>query len=347
MKIAGRSISGSERPFIIAELSGNHGGSLERALRIVELVADSGADAIKLQTYTADTMTVDSDRPGFVIDDPNSLWNGCTLHDLYEEAQTPWEWHGPIMRRAEELGLIAFSSPFDATAVDFLESIDVPCFKIASFEITDIPLIERVGRTGKPIILSTGLATRQEIETAVEHARSAGSGEIALLVCTSAYPAPVTSSNLATIRDLREWSGCEVGFSDHTHGIGAAVAAVALGASIIEKHVIDSRSLPTVDSEFSSDAHEFALLVRECRTAWEAVGSVLYGPTEAETDSLRFRRSIYFATDLPAGQVLQQHDLRILRPRLGLDPGRLDDFIGRRLVQDVSAGNPLRESDVR
>ncbi len=327
-------------------MSGNHGGSMERALEIVDLVAASGADAVKLQTYTADTMTVDSSHPGFVIDDPTSLWHGRTLYDLYSEAHTPWEWHRPIMEHASELGLIAFSSPFDATAVELLEELDVPCYKIASFEITDIPLIQRVAATGKPIIISTGLASRQEITSAIEHARCAGSGEIALLVCTSSYPAPAASSNLATIQDLRGWSGCEVGYSDHTRGVGAAVAAVALGATIIEKHVIDDRSTPTVDSEFSADAHEFTSLVRECQNAWEAVGAVSYGPTEPEMNSLRFRRSLYVGSDLPAGHVLQTEDLRVLRPRLGLDPVRLQDVVGRVLVRDMRTGSPLLEADL-
>ena len=347
VRIDDRSIGLEVPPYIIAELSGNHGGSLARALDTVDAVAESGADAIKLQTYTADTMTLDVDDERFRITDPGSLWVGRHLHELYDVAHTPWEWHEAIFARAAQVGLTAFSSPFDATAVNFLVGLGVPALKIASFEITDLPLIRTAAATGLPLIISTGMARRDEIAAAVTAAEEAGCGDLALLWCTSAYPAPADASHLRGIPDLRAWSGREVGLSDHTLGTAVAVAAVALGASIIEKHVIDSRSLPTVDSEFSSDAHEFALLVRECRTAWEAVGSVLYGPTEAETDSLRFRRSIYFATDLPAGQVLQQHDLRILRPRLGLDPGRLDDFIGRRLVQDVSAGNPLRESDVR
>jgi len=346
MRIAGREISRDAPPFIIAEMSGNHGGSLKRAMAIVEAVAASGADALKLQTYTPDTMTLDTTRPGFVIDDPKSLWFGRSLYDLYAEAQTPWEWHEPIFQRAGELGLIAFSSPFDRSAVELLEELNVPCYKVASFEITDIPLIESIASTGKPVILSTGMATQDEIRSALDAVRAAGGGDVALLSCTSAYPAPTSSSNLAKLMHLRAWSGCEVGFSDHTEGIGAAVAAVALGATIVEKHIIDDRSTQTVDSAFSADASELRALVVECRRAWEAVGSIVYGPTGAEEQSLRFRRSLFYADDMAAGSLITLSDVRVLRPNIGLSPAIIGTVLGRTLAREVQAGQAIRLEDL-
>jgi len=346
MRIAGREISGSAPPFIIAEMSGNHGGSLERALRIVDAVAESGAEALKLQTYTADTMTLDLDRPDFMISDSGSLWLGRRLHDLYDEAHTPWDWHEPIFRRARDRGLIAFSSPFDASAVEFLEGLDVPCHKIASFEITDLPLIREVAATEKPMIMSTGMATRDEIEIAITVARESGCRELALLRCTSAYPASPASTDLSTISDLREWSGCEVGLSDHTLGIGVAVAAVALGAVIIEKHVIDDDAAPTVDSAFSLRPSGLSALVVESRRAWESVGQVRYGPTDEERPSLRFRRSLFFDADLSAGTVIAPTHLRIVRPAVGLGASEFDRVLGATLARDVLRGDPVREEDL-
>lgn len=346
MRIADREISRAHPPFIIAEMSGNHGGSLERALRIVDAVAGAGADALKLQSYTADTMTLDLDRPEFVISDAGSPWAGRRLHELYEEAHTPWEWHAPIFERARSHGLLAFSSPFDATAVALLETLDVPCYKIASFEITDLPLIRAVAATGRPLILSTGMATRSEIEVAVATARDAGCEELALLRCTSAYPATPASSDLATMADLRDWTGCEVGLSDHTLGIGVAVASVALGATMIEKHVTDDADLATVDSGFSLDPTSLRSLVVESRRAWESVGVVRYGPTPEEVPSLHFRRSLFFAQDLPAGTVLTTDHVRVLRPSVGLEPAAMATVAGSVLARDVCHGDPVRAGDL-
>ncbi|HET6316701.1 MAG TPA: pseudaminic acid synthase, partial [Chloroflexota bacterium] len=288
-------------PVIIAELSGNHNGSLDRALATVDAVATSGAHVLKLQTYTADTMTLNLGEREFFINQPDSLWKGTTLYELYKRAHTPWEWHRPIFERARERGLVVFSTPFDATAVDFLESLGVPGYKVASFENTDLPLIERVAATGKPVIISTGMATFAEVDEAVTAARAAGCRELALLKCTSSYPASPAASNLRTIPHLRASFDCEVGLSDHTLGIGAAVGSVALGATIIEKHVTLSRADAGVDTAFSLEPHELAQLVRETRTVWEALGTVQTGPTASEQGSRVFRRSLYVCEDLAAG----------------------------------------------
>lgn len=327
-------------PLIIAELSGNHNQSLDRAIEIVEAAAAAGAHALKLQTYTADTMTIDLAEREFFIADKASLWQGESLYALYQKAHTPWEWHKPIFERCRELGMIGFSTPFDATAVDFLESLDVPCHKIASFEIIDLPLIARVARTGKPIILSTGMATLAEIDEAVRCARDNGCEQLILLQCTSSYPAHPEASNLRTIPHMRDLFGCPVGLSDHTAGIGAAVASVALGAVAIEKHVTMRRADGGVDSAFSLEPDELAALVRETKTASQALGRIAYGPTEAEAGSLVFRRSLYIVEDMKAGDVLTPANLRAIRPGLGLPPKHIEQLMGKRVARDVARGTP-------
>ncbi|MCX5751400.1 MAG: pseudaminic acid synthase [Candidatus Saganbacteria bacterium] len=329
-------------PFIVAEMSGNHNQSLDRALAIVEVAAKAGVDAIKIQTYTADTMTIDVDRPEFKITDPKSLWNGDSLYELYEKAHTPWEWHKPIFDRCKELGIIGFSTPFDETAVDFLESLDVPCYKIASFELVDIPLIKKVALTGKPIIISTGMATIEEIQEALDAARNLGCKDIVLLKCTSTYPARPEDSNLLTIPDMRQRFGCEVGLSDHTLGIGVAIASVVLGASLIEKHFTLSRSEGGVDAVFSLEPEEMKQLVEEARKAWESLGKVSFGATGSEKDSLMFRRSLYVVKDMKAGDVFTKENLRAIRPGLGLPPKHYDELLGKKVKKDVKRGTPLK-----
>lgn len=339
--IAGRRIGADSRPYLIAEMSGNHNQSLERALSIVEAAAEAGADAVKLQTYTAETMTLNLRGAGFVIDDETSLWRGRPLYELYQEAHTPWEWHGPIMRRAREFGLHCFSSPFDDTAVDFLESLDVPAYKIASFENTDLPLIRKVASTGKPMIISTGMASAAEIDEAVRTARSAGCQELVLLKCTSTYPATPENSNARTIPNMRETFGCEVGLSDHTMGCGVSVAAVALGAVLVEKHFTLRRADGGVDSAFSMEPAEFRMLRDETERAWQSLGQVTYGGTQDEQKSRAFRRTLYVARDLRAGEALDRDNLRIVRPGFGLAPKFYDVVLGKRVNRDVTAGTPM------
>lgn len=338
--IAGRPLGAGHRPYVIAEMSGNHNQSLDRALAIVDAAADAGADAIKLQTYTADTMTLDTDAPGFVIDDARSLWAGRRLYDLYEEAHTPWVWHAPIMERARARGMHCFSTPFDDTAVEFLESLDVPAYKIASFECTDLPLIRKVAATGKPMIVSTGMATLAEIDETVRTARAAGCRDLVLLKCTSTYPATPENSNLRSIPVLRDAFGCEVGLSDHTMGCGAAVAAVALGASVIEKHFTLSRAEGGVDSAFSLEPAELRQLRIETERAWQAMGCATFGMSAAETGSMRFRRSLYIVEDIRAGEVLTPRHVRAIRPGFGMPPRELPSLIGCTVRQDVSRGTP-------
>jgi pseudaminic acid synthase len=328
-------------PFIIAELSGNHNGSLERAIKLVEAAADAGAHAVKLQTYTADTLTIDVNSGDFIVAGKDSPWAGRSLHDLYQQAHTPWDWHDPIMRRARQLGMVVFSTPFDDTAVDFLASLDVPAYKIASFENVHLPLIRKVSAQGKPVIISTGLASIGEIDDAVTTARSAGCNELVLLKCTSTYPASPENSNVATIPSLRAVFDCEVGLSDHTMGVGAAVAAVALGATVIEKHITLSRSEGGVDASFSLEPHEFRSLVLEARRAYEAIGTVRFGPTEAEQGSLLFRRSIYVVKDIAAGEKLSPENIRIIRPGYGLAPKYYERILGTAVRGDVSKGTPV------
>jgi N-acetylneuraminate synthase len=339
--ISHRRIGREFPPLIIAELSGNHNQSLERALALVDAAARAGAHAIKLQTYTPDTMTLDLSVEEFLISDSHSLWKGRSLYELYQEAQTPWEWHKPLFARARELGLIAFSTPFDESAVDFLETLDVPCYKIASFENTDIALIRRVAATGKPMIISTGMASIAELGESVRTAREAGCRDIVLLKCTSTYPATPEDSHLRTIPHLRELFDCEVGLSDHTMGIGPAIAAVALGATVIEKHFTLRRSDGGVDSAFSLEPEEMAGLVTETTRAWQSLGEIRYGSVDAEKASLKFRRSLYVVEDLNAGDVLIRSNVRSIRPGFGLPPKHLKTVLGMRVTCAVSRGTPL------
>lgn len=341
MKIHDRAIGANVRPYLIAEMSGNHNQSLDRALAIVDAAAGAGADAIKLQTYTAATMTLNLRAPGFVIDDPASLWSGRQLYELYEEAHTPWEWHAPIMARAAQHGLHCFSTPFDETAVDFLETLNVPAYKIASFENTDLPLIRKVASTGKPMIVSTGMASLAEIDEAVRTARAAGCKDMVLLKCTSTYPATPQNTNLRTIANLKEAFGCEVGLSDHTMGCGVAVAAVAFGATVIEKHFTLRRADGGVDSAFSLEPEELKLLRVESERAWQGLGEVAYGGTRAEEKSRAFRRTLYIARDMKAGDTLDEQTMRIVRPGFGLPPKYYDTLLGKRINQDAAAGTPL------
>lgn len=329
------------QPFIIAEMSGNHNQSLERALAIVDAAAAAGVDAIKIQTYTADTMTLDVDTGEFFIADEDSLWKGKSLYRLYEKAHTPWEWHKPIFDRCKELGLMGFSTPFDDTSVDFLEELGVPCYKIASFENIDLPLIRKVARTGKPIIASTGMTTVSELADLVQTARDNGCTDLTLLKCTSSYPSSPEGTNLRTIPHMRELFGCDVGLSDHTLGIGVAVASVALGATVIEKHFTLSRADGGVDAAFSLEPDEMAQLVRECGAAALAMGEVRYEMAEQEKKSLQFRRSLYIAEDMRAGDVLTEKNLRRIRPGHGLSPKHYDALLGRQVKCDVKRGTPV------
>ena len=342
IKIANTEISKSNKPFIIAEMSGNHNQSLERALEIVDAAAKTGAHAIKLQTYTADTITIDKKDGEFFIADPKSLWKGSSLYDLYKEAYTPWEWHKPIIERAKEKGLICFSSPFDFTAIDFLEDLNVEAYKIASFENIDIPLIKKAANTGKPIIISTGMASISEIAEAVEAVRSTGNNQLVLLKCTSTYPATPDNTNILTIPHMRELFNCEIGLSDHTMGIGVSVASVALGATVIEKHFTLNRADGGVDSSFSMEPEEMRQLVIESERAWQALGKISYGATEKEKGSLVFRRSLYIVEDIKAGEVLTEKNLRSIRPGLGLSPKFIDQLIGRRVNQNLPRGTAFK-----
>jgi len=330
----------SRPPLIVAELSGNHNRSLDRALRLIDAAADCGADAIKLQTYTADTITLDMAGDEFVVRKPGSIWDGRTLHSLYEEAHTPWEWHQPMIERASALGLQWFSSPFDFTAVDFLETLDVPCYKIASPEIIDLPLIRKCAATGKPLILSTGMAGIAEIAEAVAAAREAGASRVILLKCTTDYPARAEDSNLLTIPHLAQMFDCPTGVSDHTPGIGAAIAATVLGAVLIEKHLTLRRADGGPDAAFSLEPHEMKSLVVESRRAWESLGKVSYGPTAAEKDFLRGRRSLYVCKDVLAGEILTPENLRSIRPGFGLSPKHYDQLLGKRVSRTLAKGTP-------
>jgi N-acetylneuraminate synthase len=341
MSIAGITIGATARPFIIAEMSGNHNHSLDRALRIVEAAAEAGAHALKIQTYTPDTMTLDLEEGDFFISDPDSLWKGSTLYRLYAEAYTPWDWHEPIFEHARKLGITPFSTPFDSTAVDFLETLDVPCYKIASFENTDLPLIRKAAATGKPLIISTGMASIAELDETVRCARAAGCKDIVLLKCTSTYPATPKNTNICTIPHLREMFGCEVGLSDHTMGIGVSVASVALGATVIEKHFTLSRAEGGVDSAFSMEPAEMQALVIESERAWQALGRISYGPTLKEEKSLKHRRSLYITRDLSPGDRLSPDNLRAIRPGGGLPPKYLEVFLGRRVNAAIKRGTPV------
>ncbi|WP_442602623.1 pseudaminic acid synthase [Paenibacillus sp. KN14-4R] len=334
-------IGKGEPPFVIAEMSGNHNQSLDRALQIVEAAARAGVHALKLQTYTADTMTLDIHEGDFFIQDPNSLWKGNSLYELYQKAHTPWEWHKPIFDRCKELGIICFSTPFDDSAVDFLETLDVPAYKIASFENTDHALIRKVASTGKPLIISTGMASIAELDETVRVARSAGCEKLILLKCTSTYPASPENTNILTIPHMRELFKCEVGLSDHTMGIGVAVASVALGATVIEKHFTLLRADGGVDSTFSLEPDEMRSLVIETERAWESLGTVKYGVTQQEKPSMVYRRSLYISRDIQAGETLTVDNIRAIRPGYGLPTKYFDLVLGKKISKDVSKGTPL------
>jgi pseudaminic acid synthase len=338
IKIANVNIGVEHKPFIIAEMSGNHNQSLARAMQIVEAAAQAGAHAIKLQTYTADTMTLNIDHSDFKINDPNSLWHNRHLYDLYHEAHTPWDWHKPLMDRARELGLICFSTPFDETAVDFLENLNAPCYKIASFENTDINLIRKVASTGKPVIISTGMASLEELQLMVSTLHDAKCNNFILLKCTSAYPASPADANLRTIPHLAEMFNCQVGLSDHTMGIGVPIAAVALGATVIEKHFCLSRLEGGVDADFSLEPHELKLLVAESERAWLSLGQVKYENGQQEEKSRQYRRTLYFVKDMQAGETITKNAIRAIRPGFGLAPKFYDKLIGKRIKQDIVKG---------
>lgn len=339
--IGHKHVSPAYPPLIIAEMSGNHNQSLDRALEMVEMAARCGANAVKIQTYTADTMTINKSGSEFTIRDENSIWKDKALYELYEEAHTPWEWHQPIFERCRQLGILGFSSPFDETAVDFLESLHVPCYKIASFESVDLPLIRKVAQTKKPMIISTGLCTAGEIEEAVNTAREEGCEDIVLLKCTSTYPASPLDSNINTIPHMRELFQCQVGLSDHTMGNGVAVASIALGAVIIEKHVTLSRADGGVDASFSLEPQELEALVMETKRAWQSLGSIHYGYTGAEEASLKFRRSLYIIKDMKVGDTITKENLRAIRPGYGLPPKYYDILIGKTVRQAIPSGTPV------
>ena len=340
-RIEERLIGAEHPPFIIAEMSGNHNQSLDRALEIVQAAADSGAHALKLQTYTADTMTLDIDDGDFFIDDPSSLWNGSSLYRLFQQACTPWEWHAPIFEKARQLGMIPLSTPFDESAIELLEELDCPCYKIASFENTDIGLIKKVAKTGKPLIISTGMATVAEIDETVRAARESGCKDLILLKCTSTYPSTPENTNILTIPHMQELFNCEVGLSDHTMGVGVAIGAVALGATVIEKHFTLKRADGGVDSSFSMEPDEMALLVKESERVWCSLGNISYGPNDSEKKSMVFRRSLYITEDMLAGEQLSTKTVRAIRPGFGLPPKYLEKVLGQKISKDVKRGTPL------
>ena len=339
LSIAGRKIGPDQPPYVICELSGNHNGSLERALELLDAAAATGADAVKIQTYTPDTITIDCDRPEFKIH--GGLWDGRTLYDLYGEAQTPYKWHEALFARAKALGVVLFSSPFDESAVDLLEGLGAPAYKIASFEATDLPLIEYAARTGKPVIISTGLCSLEEMGQAAGAARAAGAGGVALLHCVSAYPAPVEEANVRTVPDLAARFGVITGLSDHTPGSAASVAAVAMGAAIIEKHFTLARSDGGPDAAFSLEPGEFKALVDDCRSAWAALGQVHYDLEGSEKANLQFRRSLYVVADAAAGDEITKANVRSIRPGFGLPPKHLPEVLGRKTSRALKRGEPL------
>ncbi len=339
--IDGRKIGIEHEPYIICELSGNHNGSLDRALQMIDAAADTGCDAIKLQTYTADTITLDSDRPEFHLH--GGLWDGRSLYELYQEAHTPWDWHPALFERAKKRGVTMFSSPFDETAVDLLVGLDAPAFKIASFELVDLPLVAYVAQQGKPMIMSTGMANAAEIDAAVQTARKFGTGEIILLHCVSEYPADIADANLRTVPDLGQKFGCVSGLSDHTFGTAASVAAVAVGGCVIEKHFTLARADGGPDSGFSLEPAEFTALVRDCKDAWKALGRVHYETLGTEAGSKTFRRSLYVVEDVKAGEVFTKDNIRSIRPGLGLSPVRLWDVLGKVASRDLARGEPLAQ----
>jgi pseudaminic acid synthase len=341
IQIENITIGTGHKPFVIAEMSGNHNQSIERAMAIIDAAADAGAHAVKLQTYTPDTMTINTTGGLFEINDPDSLWKGRNLYDLYKEAHTPWEWHKPLFEHARKRGLMIFSTPFDESAVDFLEELGVGAYKIASFENTDWPLLKKVAATGKPVIMSTGLATITDLDEAVRTLRDAGCKDLVLLKCTSTYPATPENTHLATIPHMRELFKCHIGLSDHTMGIGAAVAAVALGARVVEKHFTLRRADGGVDSTFSIEPEELKNLVIESERAFLAMGQVFYGVQEAEKKSLRFKRSLYVVKDVKAGDTFTADNLRVIRPGDGMQPKFYETILGKTASRDIQAGTPL------
>ncbi|WP_339311018.1 pseudaminic acid synthase [Paenibacillus sp. FSL M7-0896] len=341
IRIGNRTIGSGHPPFVIAEMSGNHNKSLDRALDIVKAAARAGAHAFKIQTYTPDTMTLNLQNKDFMIGDSNGLWKGKSLYELYAEAYTPWEWHEPIFASCRAFGMIPFSTPFDESSLEFLETLGVDCYKIASFENNDIPLLRKVASKGKPMIISTGMASLGDIEQAVHTITGAGCQEYILLKCTSSYPASPGNTNLNTIPYLRDIFRAQVGLSDHTLGVGAAVASVALGSTVIEKHFTLNRAEGGVDAAFSLEPAEFASLVRETETAWRALGGISIGPTPEEEKSLQFRRSVYTSKDIKAGDLLTADNIKVIRPGYGLAPKYYDLLLGKRLRTDLPVGTPL------
>lgn len=337
--IAGRNIGADYEPYIIAEVSANHNGRFETAVKIIEEAKKCGADAVKLQTYTADTITLNCDSPDFVIN--GGLWGGRTLYELYQEAHTPWEWHAPLFEYARKLGITIFSSPFDSTAVDLLEELNAPAYKIASFEAIDLPLIKYVASTGKPMIISTGMADAEEISEAIDAARDGGCKELAILHCVSGYPAPAQDYNLRTIPDMIQRHGLVTGLSDHTLDNTTAITSIALGASIIEKHFTLDRSAGGPDDSFSLQPAELLALCRDSKTAWAALGQVDYGRKSSEKGSVQFRRSLYFVESLKAGELVSEKSIRSVRPGYGLPPKELSRVLGKRVSRDVHANTPV------
>ena len=342
MKIGNYSIGQSFKPFIIAEMSGNHNQSLERALKIIEIAAKSGADAIKLQTYTADTLTINQRGGLFDIEDSTSLWAGRNLYELYQEAYTPWEWHEAMFKCAANNGILCFSTPFDDTAVDFLENLDTPAHKIASFENNHHPLLKKVAKTGKPVIMSTGASTIANLDESVSVLRENGCKDLVLLKCTSNYPATPENSNIRTIPHLKELFDCEVGLSDHTMGIGVPIAAVTMGATVIEKHFCLSRAEGGVDSAFSLEPDELRSLVIETERAWQSLGKIQYGVQESEKKSLLFKRSIYVVKDIQAGEKFTEENIRVIRPGDGMAPKYYEELLGKLSLNNCQGGNPLK-----
>lgn len=339
VSIASRPIGAAHPPYVIAELSANHMGRLDRALELIEVAANAGASAVKLQTYRADTITIDHDGPEFMLH--GGLWDGRRLYELYEEAHTPWDWHEELFAKAKACGITMFSSPFDPTAVEFLENLGAPAYKIASFEIVDLPLIELCASTGKPLIISTGMATRSEIDDAVNAALKRGRGGLALLHCTSGYPTPFAEADLRTIPDLSARYGVPVGLSDHTEGVSSAIAAIALGGSIIEKHFTHLRSEGGPDAAFSLEPQELAALCKSCRNAWDALGSVRQTRSASEAGYVKYRRSLYAVADIAQGEVLTAKNVRSIRPGLGLPPKHIFEILGKRARSAISRGTPL------
>lgn len=338
-EIQGRLVGPASLPYVIAELSANHNGSLETALKIMDAAKLAGADAVKLQTYRPDTITLDVDRPEFRV--TGGLWDGRSLYELYEEAHMPWEWHKPLFEHAHKLGITIFSSPFDTTAVDLLESLDAPAYKVASLEIVDLPLIRYIASKGKPVIISTGLANETEIQEAVDAARSAGCQQLALLHCVSSYPAPSEEYNLRTIPDMREKYGTVVGLSDHTLDNTTAIASVAMGACIIEKHFTLNRNGGGPDDSFSLEPDDLTHLCRDAKTAWKALGQINYGRTASESANIQFRRSLYFVKSLAAGDTITEDAVKSVRPGFGLAPKHLPEIVGRKLKTNVRYGDPV------